>query len=34
MKRLFHGKPLTRKRKKIDDTDNLQRVESSAGGDE
>jgi hypothetical protein len=34
MKRLFHGKSLTRKRKKVDDADNLQRVENSAGGDE
>jgi hypothetical protein len=34
MKRLFHDKPLTRKRKKVDDADNLQRVENSVGGDE
>jgi hypothetical protein len=34
MKRLFHDKPLTRKRKKVDDADNLQRAESSTGGDE
>ncbi len=34
MKRLFHGKPLTRKRKKVDEADNLNLIESSEGGDE